>query len=469
MGLVTRRRFLGGAGALALAPALRAGAAGDRGSRPNVVLVTTDDQSVESMRVMTRTAELVAARGTTFATSFATTPVCSPSRATALSGQYAHNHGVVGNGLAYLRFDHANALPVWLRAAGYATAHVGKYLNAYNDATAVPPGWDHWYTLVAPSSLRYYGYELSDGGVRRRAGYEPEDYQTDVLATRAVGLVEELAAGDRPFFLWFTPIAPHGVDGDGNPPVPAPRHLGAFADEPLPMPPSFDEADVSDKPADIRRRTRIGPNSLAGITTRYRARLASLLAEDEAVEALVAALDRAGVLDRTVIAYTSDNGFFHGEHRIRTGKIEVYEPSVRVPLVVAGPGFPTGATVDHPVANVDLAPTIVALTGATPGRVLDGVDLRWSASPAAGPDRAILLETGPRDDPGWYAAVRTARWLYAEHDTGEEELYDLVADGDQLVSRHAEPRYAEIRRRLARARRRLLGCSGDACRASLSD
>ncbi|HEX9991954.1 MAG TPA: sulfatase [Acidimicrobiales bacterium] len=465
MAQITRRGFLGGAAMLAVGPALGRRPVAGGVERPNVVVVTTDDQAVESMRVMPITAEVVGARGTTFTTSYATTPVCSPSRATMLSGQYAHNHGVLGNGLAYLHFDHTNALPVWLQAAGYATAHVGKYLNAYNDATVVPPGWDHWFAVVAPSSLRYYGYELSDDGVQRRAGYEPEDYQTDVLAARAVDLVGQLAAGGRPFFLWFAPIAPHGVDGDGNPPVPAPRHIGRFADEPLPTPPSFDEADVSDKPADIRRRPRLGPNGVADITMRYRARLESLLAEDEAVGAIVDALDGAGVLGSTVLLYTSDNGFFHGEHRIRTGKIELYEPSVRVPLLAAGPGFAAGATVDRPVANVDLATTVVAMTGATPGRLLDGVDLRESASPLADPDRPILLETGPRDDPGWYSAVRTPRWLYAEHDTGEQELYDLVADGDQMVSRHDDPRYAEVRHRLARARRRLAACAGPSCRS----
>ena len=172
--------------------------------------------------------------------------------------------------------------------------------------------------------------------------------------------------------------APQGARRSGagmGTPVPAPRHRDAFDSEPLPRPPGFNEADVSDKPVGIRNRPLLGPQRIRQIRENYQQRLESLLAVDEAVARLVEALRRARDLDDTLIIFTSDNGFFHGEHRVPAGKLLPYEPSIRVPLIMRGPGIPAGRRVHQRVANIDLAPTIVDAAGATPGRIMDGRSL----------------------------------------------------------------------------------------------
>jgi N-acetylglucosamine-6-sulfatase len=378
---------------------LGAGVAGSAGAgstqapaRPNVLVIMTDDQTVESVRVMANVRALLAAQGTTFENSFASFPLCCPSRATFLTGQYAHNHAVMGNAApagGYEKLDHTNTLPVWLQRAGYRTVHIGKYLNGYGrrSATEVPPGWTEWYGSVDPSTYQFYNYTLNENGRTVRYGADPASYQADVYTRKAVDAVRRLAPGG-PFFLNVAYLAPHsgGPRESDDPanlatPVPAPRHRNRFAAEPLPVTPAFNEADVSDKPRGIRNRSVIGPGRVAAITEEYRQRLESLLAVDEGVAEVVAALRATGELDNTLIVFTSDNGFFHGEHRVRTGKVLHYEPSTRVPLILRGPGIPRAAVRRQLVANIDLAPTIVSAARAAPGRAR-GTGDRCSRSPA---------------------------------------------------------------------------------------
>jgi len=176
------------------------------------------------------------------------------------------------------------------------------------------------------------------------------------------------------------------------------------------------------------------------------------------------------MLDDTVVILTSDNGYFHGEHRIPSSKYLVYDEAIRVPLVVRGPRVARGATATARVANIDLAPTIVELTGATPGRRMDGRSLRpLLADPGGRLDRDLLIETfpGPTDDrlrfPPSYAAIRTDRFLYAEHATGELEQYDLDRDPWQLASRHADPALAPVRAELAERLAALRRCAAASC------
>jgi N-acetylglucosamine-6-sulfatase len=456
---------------------------------PNVVVVMTDDQTVESLRVMPRTERVLADRGVEFASNFVTNPICCPSRATFLTGQYPHNHGVFRNGApngGYATLDGSQTLPVWLQRAGYHTAHIGKYLNGYGRTAPleIPPGWNEWTGSVDPTTYSMYGYTLNENGVLTTYGNpdveDPAAYQTDVYAQKAVELIGRRAPRRKPFFLSVAPLAPHSENdlGENEPPgtTPgpraAPRHEGAFASEPLPQPPSYNEADVSDKPAEIQSRSPIGASVAATITARYRDRLESLLAVDEMVVAIVDALRESGELDETLILFTADNGFFHGEHRIRTGKQQVYEESIRVPLIIRGPGLPEGAVRSQPVANVDLATTILEYAGVRPPIPADGRSLRRLATdPRLEPGRAILIENwcGPDEacfDPVLprYHAVRTHGYLYAERPTGEAELYDLAVDPYQLDSRHADPAYAEIRAALARLLARLKACIGEGCR-----
>jgi arylsulfatase A-like enzyme len=436
----------------------------------------TDDQTVESMRVMPNVKRLLADRGATFANSFASFPLCCPSRATFLTGQYAHNHGVLSNHPpegGYPALDHSNTLPVWLQRAGYATAHVGKYLNGYGDdnATEIPPGWTEWYAGVANSAFSFYDYTLNENGKLVSYGRSPSVYQTDVYAQKAVDIVRRRAPAEQPFFLSVAFLAPHagGEKPSGRPgeaAVPAPRHRGRFAGEPLPRPPSFNEADVSDKPSYVKELPLLDGRAIDDATERYRLRLESLLAVDDAVAAIVGELARSGELDQTLIVFTSDNGFFHGEHRIPAGKVFLYEPSSRVPLVMRGPAIPAGLRLRQPVANIDLAPTIVDAARAQPGRVMDGRSL-WPIlrDPGVFWARDILLE-GPGPHP--YAlsvtGLVTPRWAYSEYRTGETELYDLTKDPNELRSLHAETSTAAARRDLARRLAGLRGCAGAACR-----
>ncbi|HET9323728.1 MAG TPA: sulfatase [Gaiellaceae bacterium] len=441
-------------------------------TRPNVLVLMTDDQTVESMRVMTNVNSLLAARGTTFVNNFASFPLCCPSRSTFITGQYAHNHTVMGNappagGYDKLAPTHANTLPAWLRQAGYLTIHVGKYLNGYGSARPreIPPGWVEWYGSTDPSTYRYFNYTLNENGRLVTYGTGAANYQTDVYARKAVELIRRNAPSTQPFFLSVAFLAPHAgaprdADDPANQPTPspAPRHRNRFASEALPRPSSFNEADVSDKPSGIRNRALIGQARINGITENYRQRLESLLAVDEAVRDIVAALEATGELSRTLIVFTSDNGFFHGEHRVPDGKVLVYEPSVRVPLILRGPGVPAGARRTNLVANVDLAATILDVAHARPGRAQDGRSLLPFARDALNRSgRDILLETGS------YSAIRTPRHVFVQHGSGEQELYDLATDPDQLQSLHADPRFAALKADLAARLARLRVCAGAAC------
>jgi N-acetylglucosamine-6-sulfatase len=442
-------------------------------ARPNVLVLMTDDQTVESMRVMTNVNALLAARGTTFANNFASFPLCCPSRATFITGQYGHNHTIMGNAAPTGGYDklaptHSNTLPAWLRQAGYHTAHVGKYLNGYGRArpTEVPAGWAEWYGSTDPSTYRFYNYTLNENGRLVTYGTGAANYQTDVYGRKAVDLIRRHAPSTQPFFLSVAFLAPHSggprdADDPGNQatPSPAPRHRNRFASEPLPMPPSFNEADVSDKPAAIRNLTPIPPARISGITENYRQRLESLLAVDEAIRDIVAALQASGELSRTLILFTSDNGFFHGEHRVRDGKVRAYEPSVRVPLILRGPGVATGARRSNLAANVDLAATILDAANARPGRRLDGRSLLpFARDGLIRSGRDILLET-----PG-YSAIRTPRYVFVQHTSGEQELYDLARDPHQLQSLHANPQFVGLKNDLGTRLGRLRTCAGDACR-----
>jgi N-acetylglucosamine-6-sulfatase len=454
----------------------------------NVVVVLTDDQEPASLRVMKTVRRELISGGTSFQNAYATLPQCCPSRATFLTGQYAHNHGVRGNEPelgGYAHLDNSETIATWLDAAGYRTGWVGKFLNGYGEPdksqvsgdaalTDVPEGWDRWWAPVAHTEAMMYGYALNENGTVRRYGTSADDYQTDVLARKASGFVREAAAGDEPFFLVVAPTAPHKesdvrVGPSVTPPRdprPAPRHLGAFADEALPRPPSFANRRLEDQPLAERLVAKYEgrPHGLdvRELTTGYRSRLESLLAVDELIGRVTSELRRTGELGRTLVVFTSDQGFVLGEHGL-VGKQLPYEESVRVPLVVRGPGIPAGRTVGVPVANVDLAPTIVDAADTEAGLEMDGISLLGALRSGGAPQkRAILLE-GFEELP--FAAVRTpGGYGYFETERGEVELYDLDADPYQLRNLAELPRYAALRDRLAARLAELRTCAGNSCR-----
>jgi len=250
----------------------------------------------------------------------------------------------------------------------------------------------------------------------------------------------------------------------------------------LPRPPSFDEADLSDKPGYVQSRSPLlSQENVDQITANYRARQESLLAVDEAVAAIVDQLRRSGVYDNTYIVFTSDNGFLQGEHRVRSGKMLPYDPSVRVPLLMSGPGIRRGTTSQELAGNIDLAPTLLDIADGRSGKTMDGRSLLpYALDPGLRSERVLLLETGGQKpgrlepDQGpvaplrnilTYKAVRTEDYLYVAYRNGNRELYDMRRDPHQLDSRHDATRYADTRRALRRELNRLAECRGGTCRA----
>jgi len=360
---------------------------------PNIVVITTDDQHAASLNAsfMPNVMQLIADPGARFQRSIVATPLCCPSRAAFLTGQYGHNNGVLWNlpGYRDLRDPH-NTLPVWLRASGYRTIHVGKFLRGYwldGDPTQPPPGWDQWATMI---NWRYYDYVMALDGLPVGVGGETHEYLTTVLNQLAEEKIRRYAPGDRPLFMVVDQFAPHEWAGEGQvercaspAPEPAWRDRDAFADEPLPGPPSLAEADVSDKPSFIQARSVPTVEQISEREREYRCGLAALREVDRGVERIWRALEAVGEEDDTVMVFTSDNGFYYGEHRLIEGpdKSLPYREGLEVPLAIRLPDGlrpPGGIKVDELVANVDLAPTLLELAGASPCaapgdcRTLDG-------------------------------------------------------------------------------------------------
>lgn len=438
----------------------------------NVVVVMTDDQRVSDMSVMPQTRRLIGKEGTRFTRSFATFPLCCPSRATFHTGLYAHNHGVTDNnppngGAGVFRdtglIDDTTA--VALQAQGYRTGFFGKYMNGYPALAKdlyVPPGYTQWAGIASAGRMYNWRQLIEDRIVKH--GFDTSDYMTDVLKRQSARFIEASASKGQPFFLSVATLAPHGetrfAGSVNRNPRPAKRHRDAFVDDPLPRPPSFNERDVSDKPEGIRNRPRLDRAERQRVRRWNNDRRASLLAVDDLVARLVETLAQSGELDNTLFMFTSDNGFLLGEHRLAITKARAYEESARVPLLVRGPGIPVGTTVRVPVGNIDLAPTIYAATGVAPLLEQDGLSLldiasdQWSYE-----DRELVIET--INDVG----LRTSDYLYVEHGTPatEFELYDLDVDPYQLESVHDDPSYADERFELAARLAALRDCEGEQC------
>jgi arylsulfatase A-like enzyme len=451
-----------------------------RQKRPNVIVIMTDDQA-DSMAGLDRTVRLLGGRGTTFTNSYVSFPLCCPSRATFLTGQYSHNHGVVSTELpnGYNGLNHTNTLAVWLRQAGYRTAMVGKYLNGYGisdgiaepvpDAKEIPPGWRDWYALTANTDQKRINYKLNENGKVRKYGKKPRDYVTDVLAKHAVEIVRDRAPRPKPFFLWFNPTAPHGENGNysknARNPSPARRHLGLAGAALAPRTPNFNEEDVSDKSGLVKNTPKLSSSEILDIDDRHRGRIESLLSVDEAVKRIFARVKKAGDLSKTYFIFTSDNGLQLGSHRLLL-KNYLYEESVRVPLLIRGPRFPQGEVRPGFVVNADLAPTIVDVTGVTPGLTMDGRSLlQFAGDATAGLNREVFFEnTG--DDVG----IRSGKWVYFDRGPNDtDELYDMAADPFQLdnvlggIPGHPTPdetaAAAQLQARVAQLRR----CAGASC------
>jgi N-acetylglucosamine-6-sulfatase len=453
------------------------------GRRPNIVLIETDDMAERDLRAMPITARLVGGHGVRFVNSVAPSPLCCPSRASLLTGQYPHNHGVLGNGPGdhhpeggFAEFARpGNTVATWLEASGYQTAFVGKYLNGYGETTwsaPAPLGWDEWHGMVVGS---YLGLRV----IEDRVNVYPHAYRTSFTNRVAVDIIRRRVPRPAPLMLFVTQFAPHTgspVDPDdpivrfGRPiytPSPATVDRNTYRGVPVPKGAAFNEADVSDKPPQVRGLPRLTRQQVAALNEAHQQRLETLQAVDRGVGRIIRELRRTGELQNTVVIFTSDNGFLLGQHRLFDRKAWPYEPALAVPLLVRGPGFPRGAVRRQVVGTIDIAPTLVELAHARARRVLDGVSLLPLAkSSSTLRDRDLLIEMGPTSvgGPMEWRGLRTGGYTFARRSSGPRELYDLRTDPAQVNnlvrSRSLDER---LLRTMGHELRLLQNCSGREC------
>ena len=399
----------------------------------DIVMILSDDQRFDQMQYMPLTSALLNAETVRFNWGFVTTSLCCPSRSSLLTGLYAHNHGVLGNSApngGATRFDPSSTIATWLQAAGYRTGLIGKYLNQYDlIAPAIPPGWNDFEAIVGSATgTYYYDYTLNDNGTILSFGSSVADYGTEVLTNRAVRFINTMTR-NQPMFLYFAPFAPHA------PATPYPTDAGRYNTFPNWRPSSFNEADVSDKPAWIKALPKITTSQTTASDALHRRQLESLQAMDRGIASIVAALQQADRWNNTLVIFMSDNGLTWGEHRLRDRKFCPYEECIRVPFWVRKPGV-TARTDTNLVANIDLAPTMAAWAGITPPGKVNGVNLLPLLQNPATPWRTALLieHLGTGSTLTDASGVRTSRYLYNEYQNGNKELYDLKTDPLQLTS-----------------------------------
>jgi arylsulfatase A-like enzyme len=402
------------------------------------VIVVTDDQRWDMLGEMPTLQRELVGKGVTFLNAFTVNPECCPSRASILTGQYSHRTGVYTNdGETGIRaFDDSSTLATWLTAAGYRTGLVGKYLNHYKGPRP-PRGWDYW--VAYSGHPAYYDYTLTRNGVLRQHGDEPENYATDVLARRAVELIEATPP-ETPLFLYFAPFAPH------PPAVAAPRHQDAGVELPPYDPPSYNEDDLADKPRWVQAVPELSAKQESLVALTREAQYRALLSVDEALRSILDALRSSGRLSRTMIVYLSDNGHAWGEHRWISKGVP-YEEVIRIPLVIRyDPITSRALTSEKVVASIDVAPTVAEIAGMPPpeaeGQSL--VPLLQGAS--EGFRSQLLIEHVYRTRRGGetpaaptFCAVRAESAMYVRYETEEEELYLLDRDPQQLVNRAKNP------------------------------
>ncbi len=396
------------------APVASAGGEG----RPNVLIIMTDDQRVESMGPMRRTRFWFRQGGTEFGNAFVTTPLCCPSRASVFTGRYSHNHMVKTNADA-LELDQKSTLQRYLQDEGYRTAIVGKYLNSW---TGPPPHFEQWHTFENRTAYRNAPFN-SNGVV-----HKVKRYSTDYISSRARALVNEFELTDaKPWFMVVGTWAPHTPSNAEK----AYRRtkVGGWAGNPAVF-----EADRTDKPAYVQAKSA-GFTGAKKLRTRQ---LRTLKSVDDLVDRLFTTMSTLGETEETLAFFLSDNGILWAEHGMKSKSVP-YTSAIKVPFLARWPGtIPQGVRDPRIVANIDIVPTVLEAAGVTPdpdypidGRSLLGTDSR---------DRLLLEFTGGNnqvDAPTW-ASTMTPEYQYIEYydDTSEavtfREYYDLVNDPFQL-------------------------------------
>ena len=455
-------RVLAALAAAILAALISAGcAAGAQESpqNPNILFIITDDQPAATVEEMHAVQAQLAEQGLSFENAFISDPLCCPSRATILTGRYAHNHDLWTNherqgggelGFRERGLDH-DTVATRLSEAGYATSLFGKYLNEYDDRY-VPPGWGRWFAYLGAAGRG--DYRVNSDGKISLFSREKNGHPTDVLQKKASAFIEGHAR--EPWFAYVAARDPH------NPYAPPRRHAHDFDGVQLPDKPSFDTVDPS-QPSYVRDQPPLSAEKKKDLRKAYEGKLETLQTVDDLVAELLATLKRTGQLENTYVFFASDNGYLLGEHRL-VEKSVPYEEAIRTPLLIRGPGIPAGQERSQIVSNVDLAPTFADLAQTEPPANPDGRSLEplLSSTPPQEWRDALLLESRARNRPIW-SGLRTQRYAYVEYETGERELYDLEADPYQLRSVHESADPALVSGLSARLDA-LTGCAAQSCR-----
>ncbi len=444
--------------------------------RPNVLVVTVDDLASVDMPYLPRVRRLMEKGGVAFSDALAPTPLCAPSRASLLSGQYAQNHGVLsitGPSGGYAAFTDQDTIATAHQAAGYDTLFTGKYINGYGKNGTeqdLPAGWTDWRATIDPSTYNFINPKMNCNGVIARA----QGYTTDVMTAHAQEMISA-DRGGRPWFAWVNFVAPHtgGPAGPGDPKllyrdttaafettVPHPRDRNYFRKVPLPLlPSSFPDGDAlvpAHAPANAKRFDALQKRALDIV---YQRRIEAARGLDRAMAKLIRTLRKTKQLDRTLIVFHSDNGYAIGPHNMN-GKRFHYDESLRVPLYLRGPGLPQGVVVPTAVTIPDVVATIFAATGVEPPRPLDGVDLLpWISAPAQ--VRVVPIASWAADQARWqYRGVRLGPWTYVEYRRGGAELYNRDSDPYEVQNLADDPAYADVSATLSTLTERYRACAG---------
>lgn len=479
--------------------------------RPNILFIMVDDMRRDELRFMPRTRSWLAKGGVRFSNAVMPNPLCCPSRASVLTGLHAHNHLVWSHNQAYgfHSFDDRSTLAVWLRRAGYTTTYLGKYLNLYgiqpppgsttgHSTQYVPPGWSQWRASIdggLPASHPQHGstYGYFDTTLNRNGnGYIGNEgrYQSVVYGKMMANTVTGLAAKAAPFFSYVSFTAPHNggpIEADdpgqvyntwsqrweriGTPARPG-RVRGKF-DSVLTAAPG--RKWFSERPTDLRPayydEPPISDVEWRRIRNTARQRAESLAVVDESIGRIMRALRASGELRRTIVVFTSDNGYFLGERRVRHGKSHPYGPSGRVPLLMRGPGIPRGHMRADPYLSVDHAATLAAAAGVQLPHPVDGISMLGVARQGdRGWSRPVLTESTPRrgETVPSVRGIRTARYFYNRWVGGQEELFHVTGDPHERHNLVRDPAYADVLAALRSTLDEVKDCTGAACNPALS-
>jgi N-acetylglucosamine-6-sulfatase len=451
------------AGSLFVGPTPQHAVAAD--TRPNIILITTDDMNKTDLRWMPQTRKLLGKAGVTLDGFISSNPICCPARAEILTGQHGQNNGVHYNdgpwgGYKVLK-EPGNHVGSWLKASGYKTAFVGKHMNGWEDTAKRQRGWTIFNPIMKGVYKPYDMTMFNNGRPRRYRNV----HTSDLVGNLTVRYINRFSDSRAPFFIWTSQVAPHQmlVKGKWKPPVPAKRHRDLYPKSvpPALSHPSFNEADVTDKPAYVQRSSKVSKRVMVRF---HRARIRSLRSVDDQVGAAVRALRAKGEARNTYIFFTSDNGFLLGEHRL-TAKRKPYEQSLRVPLLVKGPGLKAGTTRKQTFSLADFAPTFLQLADATPRRTLDGRSMMPTLRRGARGYSHHLIQASSRSSEWWWQGVRSDSYVYIRYEDGFEELYDRAKDPAQLRNVADAPAYQAVRAEYAARLARLKDCSGVACQS----